>query len=914
MTPTITKIVLVEHDSSIVELIQYELKKSNSLFIMKVVTTETAYEKVLLDFEPDIILSNYTLPFFNGNTAFSIRQKQASRIPFIFVSEAIGEEKAIELLKEGATDFVLKDRISTLAIKISRALREAEISKFKEKKNQELRDMTDYKETEQKLAATYNELQLVLKTKNKILDASLDVICSFDEEGRFVHVNAASQCIWGYQPEELIGKKYIDLVFHEDAEITLKTDTKIKSGLSETMFENRYIHKDGRIIPMLWSSTWDDDTQLSYCIAKDATEKKKLEKALETERQRFMNLYLQSPSCMGILKGANYVYEMANPLYLQLINKKDIIGKTVKEVLPELEDQGIFKFLDTVYQTGETFSANEMLVQFDFLGNGELVDTYLNFIYQAHRNEDGVIDGILFFAIDVTEQVLSRKKIEENEKKYWEIIQDLPVATYSCDTQGRIVIYNKAAVALWGRTPELGKDSWYGFGKIFNQEGLPLPFDSCPMALAIKEGKAITNEEVILERPNGDRLTILPYSVPIFDALGKVTGAVNMLMDVTELKKAGRALKESEKKYRQIVETAQEGIWLIDETNKTTFVNSKMAEILGYSRDEIMNQSIYFFMDDKGKQMIDQLMLQKEEKITRQRRFKFISKSGKEVWARVTANPLFDEADIYKGSLAMVTDITESKIAEENLIQSEKRLIESEAELILKNIQLHKTNIELNRFVYSVSHDLRSPLTSVLGLISFIEEESQEADTLEHVRMIRNSINRLDEFIKNILSYSRNNRTGLEVVKIPIQQTALAVVDALHKIKKAKGIYFEVDIRETEPFYSDRLRFNTLLENLVSNAIKYHTKDKTNRYIKITGHSNLEQLELTIADNGIGIASEYHEKIFEMFFRLSGKTEGSGIGLYIVKDTIEILQGSIQIQSEEGIGTTFIITLKNLKP
>ncbi|QOG04716.1 PAS domain-containing protein [Flavobacterium sp. MDT1-60] len=119
---------------------------------------------------------------------------------------------------------------------------------------------------------------------------------------------------------------------------------------------------------------------------------------------------------MGILKGPDHVYELANELYLQLIDKRDIIGKTVKEVLPELETQGIFEILDTVYRTGETFSANEMLIKLDRYGNGKLVDAYLNFIYQAHRDANNNIDGILFFANDVTEQVLSRKKSKKEKK------------------------------------------------------------------------------------------------------------------------------------------------------------------------------------------------------------------------------------------------------------------------------------------------------------------------------------------------------------------------------------------------------------------------------------------------------------------------------------------------------------------
>ena len=1013
----ITKILIIEHDSNDMELIEKELKKGKVNFIAEIVHTKKEYEKAIHNFKPDIILSNYTFPSFDGPSAFKIKEKLVPQTPFIFVSKSIGEGNAIELIKNGVTDFVLKESLSSLSLKVNRALQQAKRAKSnallkqsEEKKTQELfqneakfrsffensmdgllltvtdgeilaanpaaceifqmteeeiinagrfgladntdpqlkilleerqrtgrvkgeitfihkdgsrfpgeltsvmfkdvngeertsmiiRDITERRETEQKLVITSNELQQALNDLNIILDSSLNVICSFDDEGRFVHVNSASEYIWGYKPQELIGKKYMDLVFQGDAEITTKTDADIRSGESVTMFENRYNHKNGSVVPMLWSAKWDDKYKLSYCIGTDATEKKNLEKAFEVERRRFMDLYLQAPSCMGILKGPNHVFEMANPFYLRLIDKKNIIGKTVKEVLPELEAQGIFKFLDTVYQTGETFSANEMLVKFDFDGNGKLVDTYLNFIYQAHRNIDGDIDGILFFAIDATEQVLSRKKIRESKKSYRELIENLPVATYSCDAKGRIMIYNKAAVALWGRKPEIGKDLWFGLWKIYSLDGNPIPLKSCPMAVALKEGKAVIGEEIIIERSNGDKLNVLPYIVPIFDSSGLITGAINMLMDITGIKNAEMALKESEKKYRQIVETAQEGMWLIDENNKTTFVNSKMSEILEYTREEMMDKEIYSFMNEKGKQIVDKLLLLRKEKYSLQSRFKFISKNGKEIWTNVAANPIFNETGIYKGSLAMVTDITDRKRAEEKLEQ--------------QNLELIKTNSELDRFVYSVSHDLRSPLTSVLGLISFIEEESQETDTLEHVKMIRNSINRLDEFIKNILSYSRNKRTGLEVKKIPLQKTIIDIVDSLHSMEEAKGIHFEIDIQEKDSFYSDSLRFNTILENLISNAVKYHKKNRTDSYIKITGKSDYKKLQLSILDNGIGIDSAHHNKIFDMFFRLSGKTEGSGIGLYIVKETVEKLQGSIQVESELATGTTFNITLKNLKP
>lgn len=877
-------------------------------------------------------------------------------------------------------------------------------------------DISERKIAEIKLYGTTKALQKSLNDNNKILNFSVDLICSYDEEGCFVNVNKASEIILGYKPEELIGRKYMDFLFYDDIDITNRAVNDVQNGIQLTMFENRYIHKNGNIVYLLWSAAWDDVYKISYGTAKDITDKKKLEKAFEIERQRFDDLFLQAPSCMGILKGPNHVYELANNLYLNLIDKKDIVGKTVKEVLPELEAQGIFEFLDTVYQTGETFSANEMLIKFDYHGDGKLHDTYLNYIYQAHRGIDGTIDGILFFINDVTEQVLSRKKLEDSLLRYTSLIEQASDAICFIDESMKIIEANNYACDKLGYTrAEILQLSVADFFLKADLKASPLRIDS------LKQGKTI-REERRVKRKDGALLDVDLSAKKLKDG-----NTLLFVRDISEYKKAQKALMESEQKYRQIVETAQEGIWLIDENQKTTFVNKKMSQILEYSQKDMIGKSADSFMDKEGRHIFSKLINKKKDAQSNQAHLKYISKSGKEIWANVAVNPIISEIGDYKGSMAMVNDITAIKKAQNTLKENEKKyrylfdnnpmpmwVVDlqtlqfldvnkmavlqygySREEFLLMNVvdirpdkdkdhfikslnsseinatnfnrgvwnhqkkngtvipveiiaheiiyegiparfilsnditdrrkaelnlerqnkELIKTNSELDRFVYSVSHDLRSPLTSILGLLSFIEDESEEKDTLEHAKMIRNSINRLDEFIKNILSYSRNNRTGLEAEKISIQETVSGILDSLQSVSEAKGINFQIDIQESQPFYTDRLRFNTILENLVSNAIKYHKEEEeSDKYIKITGFADQENLQISIADNGIGIAPEYHKKIFDMFFRISGNKDGSGIGLYIVKDTIEILQGSIELNSERDLGTTFIITLKNLKP
>src|SRR5680860_560782 len=373
----------------------------------------------------------------------------------------------------------------------------------------------------------------------------------------------------------------------------------------------------------------------------------------------------------------------------------------------------------------------------------------------------------------------------------------------------------------------------------------------------------MTDQEIIIERPNGDRLNILPFPVPFLDSSGRVTGAVNVLIDITNRKKEQEKLWKLNKELSDYKHALDESsiVAITDQKGIIKHANDNFCKISKFSPEELIGQnhriinsgyhSKEYFLNmwktiSKGKIWKGEL--------------KNKAKDGSTYWVDTIITSFLDERGNPYQYVATRFDINERKKAEENIKKQNKELDfqngEKEkraAELGLSNKELLKINTELDRFVYSVSHDLRSPLTSILGLISFIEEDSREPDTLKQVKMIRASINRLDGFIKNILSYSQNNRTGLETKKIPIKKAINKIVNSVRNLKEAKGISFQVDIDEQKPFYSDWQRFNTILENLISNGVKHHTKEVSGRYLKLTGTSDLDELKLSISDNGIGI-------------------------------------------------------------
>lgn len=234
-------------------------------------------------------------------------------------------------------------------------------------------------------------------------------------------------------------------------------------------------------------------------------------------------------------------------------------------------------------------------------------------------------------------------------------------------------------------------------------------------------------------------------------------------------------------------------------------------------------------------------------------------------------------------------------------------------ELVENNILLSKTNAELDRFVYSTSHDLRAPLSSIMGLINITLDTQNPNDVKRYLALMKDRVHSLHDFIKDITDYSRNNR--LEVKREPVKLADLAheVWESLRFSPEAENIDFIIDIPDDVYIESDKNRLRVIIGNLISNAVRYHDLKKDQQYIRMHYQMNGRISYIKVEDNGQGIATEYHTKIFEMFFRANEESKGSGLGLYIVKEALMKLSGTIRLESTVGVGTTFTIVLPQRK-
>lgn len=233
----------------------------------------------------------------------------------------------------------------------------------------------------------------------------------------------------------------------------------------------------------------------------------------------------------------------------------------------------------------------------------------------------------------------------------------------------------------------------------------------------------------------------------------------------------------------------------------------------------------------------------------------------------------------------------------------------SEEMLSQQNKQLAQANAELDQFAYSVSHDLRAPLSSILGLINVYSLSKNESEKEHIISLINGRVQKLDQFIRDILNHSRNIR--LDVVYEPVQPSLLVqeVINQLNHMKDFGKQKIENLIPESFTVQTDRNRLQIILSNLISNAVKYYDPAKPDPYIRIQADKNKTHWVLTVSDNGIGIEDEHLKNLFTMFYRAHAHGEGSGLGLYIVHEICRKMGGNVTVKSKYGSGTAFSVTL-----
>jgi len=278
----------------------------------------------------------------------------------------------------------------------------------------------------------------------------------------------------------------------------------------------------------------------------------------------------------------------------------------------------------------------------------------------------------------------------------------------------------------------------------------------------------------------------------------------------------------------------------------------------------------------------------------------------------VTGSPKKVEVNL-NNAAEEINTLTSSFIKLMDQTSDQMREIEDKSTMLTtRNKELSKLNQELDSFLYSTAHDLRSPLTSLLGIVRLMRLENKQEEILPYLEMMQGSIQRQEDFIAQIVNYAKNKKLEIAPERLDLKKIILEIFQNHEFVEGASEIEKYINIREDVPFYSDRNRIHILFNNLISNAIRYSDPEKNEKYIQIRIHVTLKETTVEFADNGLGIEKEHLNKIFDMFYRANFKSKGSGLGLFIFKEAIQKLNGLVTVESEEKAGTKFFLQLPNL--
>ncbi len=370
------------------------------------------------------------------------------------------------------------------------------------------------------------------------------------------------------------------------------------------------------------------------------------------------------------------------------------------------------------------------------------------------------------------------------------------------------------------------------------------------------------------------------------------------IQDITDLKKAKSSFtQKTEEWFKAVLDASRDG--LVAELDEKIFhCNTSLLRQFGYhSEKELLGQPVNMLLSEESQKKVATFSQKriKGEKVPETYEVVGVKADGSffDMELSATAAPIGGRHFI----ITSFRDITQRKRAEKKLRN--------------KNIELSKMNSELDRFVYSASHDLRAPLNSILGILQIARLEKSKEVPDQYLGMIETNIGRLKEFLNDITNYSRNSRLKVKLEKVNLRELVTDIYEGLKYSQSGdQAITFELTFENSlQVALSDRSRLSMVFNNLLSNAIRYADTKKEKPFVKVHVSITEDTLWFTVSDNGEGIPTEHQEKIFDMFYRATESKKGSGLGLYIVKEAVEKLNGRILLASTQNVGSSFRVTL-----
>lgn len=644
-------------------------------------------------------------------------------------------------------------------------------------------------------------------------------------------------------------------------------------------------------------------TRLPFAIRR-AMETKRLQKqeknalnSILKKGQRIGQLLQNVPSAVALLTGPDHVIQFANSFYQQLTGKEEIVNKPLREVYTAPEHQFIIQIADQAYKNGETFIDKEVFIELEqgLNGDPQLTSLYINFTMQPLLDVHGIVESLLIFGIDVTEQVLARK---ETERVYQEIdklfdavnegffLRDIRKDKYIQLSAGCPKIYGYTIAEF-----EENSNLWY---EVILEEDRHIAHRDSELLL---KGEQVKSQYRILHKDKGLRW-IEVKAVPTF-VDGELITVDGVVSDITSLKIVDETLKKSEANLQTLLDHTDAAYILTDHQLKIVSYSrkaSEIAEFRGFPKPFEGTHVFNYFVEQK-KSKLEKIVEEVRSGKTVSYEIKVNEKNGVEKWYAMKWIGINDAAQNNWGFILSIRDITRRKklADQQNQITSE----------------LIRRNKDLEQFTYVVSHNLRAPVANIIGLSELMHSMGlDKSGSPELLEGLRTSVRNLDTVIKDLNYILQSKKDAPESIKEPVDLRILVeeIKQSISHLVEKEQMTFEYDMEVSEA-YTVRGYIHSIFYNLILNSLKYRSPNHP-PCLMIKTYQTGKLLNLIFKDNGKGIdMNKYGNQLFGLYKRFDTDVEGKGMGLFMVKTQIEDLGGSIQVQSEPEKGTTFHIVL-----
>jgi PAS domain S-box-containing protein len=611
-------------------------------------------------------------------------------------------------------------------------------------------------------------------------------------------------------------------------------------------------------------------------------------------------LLLQAPVAVGLVAGPENVVELANAELLRLLGATaDLVGAPLSDTLPAGGAQAVSVLLDQVRKSGRPYHSTEHPLSVPADGRPE--QRYYNLVFQPYfeHSSDKTAKGVFVVAHNVTEQVLTRQRVEESEQKVNAFIESapFPIGIY-VGADMRIQFANQAILQSWGKGADvIGKR----FPDVLPELESQSVFEQLRRVYATGVPFHTRNQRLELVVNQQRQTVYYNYSfTPLYDADGRVYGIMNTAAEVTDLvvarqrvEQVAAELQESEQRFRIMADATPNMVWAVNPDSSIRYINQAFLDFVGVGQEQYLasgwNQ--YMHPDElEGAQATLTQAISTRSRYALEHRM--LRHDGQYRWLLAQGAPsYYSNGELY-GYVGSAIDITELKQANE---------------------QLRRTNQDLDNFVYAASHDLKQPVNNLVGLFDEVQRAVTFTDPHEEqllVPLVQSTLRHLSATIDDLAALGQAHQLrDVPAEAVDLEELTEEVINALEAQVRAARARITIDFSARPTITFPRANLRIVLLNLLSNSLKYADPARPARiHLSVWLEAGLPVL--VVQDNGLGFdAQKYGAELFHLFRRFHTHTAGTGVGLYLVNRIVQANGGRIEVDSQEGAGATFRVWL-----